>query len=86
MTKPKFESAINVAEASLQAHSAAKRIRDLENLVSVYDATIYCMLPFYNHSDSRQIMDSQVEACRQAHYQIMGESPMFVGHIKPVDK
>lgn len=67
----------------------AARIHDLEILVMVYEATVYCMMPGFSQSPLARIMTSQVSACAEAHEETMGEASMFANLVPryvPVDK
>lgn len=53
--------------------SKDKRIADLEALVMVYDATLFCVMPF---CDLPEQLNSQVEAARSACLEVTGEPSM----------
>ena len=61
----------------------AKRIHDLEMMLGVYEATVYCMLPFFKHSPHHQIIMSQVSCCAHEHEATMGEPAMFAELVPP---
>lgn len=96
-----WQAAIQSAQQLLQALpdanetvATAKRVHDLEILVMVYDAMVYCMLPFFRQHELADIVVSQVSACADAHAKIMGEPAMYGDKvpkyepkdIPPVDK
>lgn len=69
-----------------EKHAAERdqRIHDLEILVLVYEATVYCMLPFFKRSKlPSDLMMTQVSACADAHAQTMGEPAMYAEQVPP---
>jgi hypothetical protein len=69
----------------MMAETAANRKQDLENLVIVYEATVYCMLPFFKQSKMADMMITQVSACADAHMQTMGEPAMYAEQVPPYE-
>ena len=73
------------AEIGIDMLAATKkgRVHDLECMLMVYEATVYCMLPFFKQSPHHQIMMSQVSCCADAHQKTMGEPAMFADQVPP---
>jgi hypothetical protein len=69
----------------MMAETATGRQHHLEILVMVYEATVYCMLPFFKQSKMADMMITQVSACADAHMQTMGEPAMYAEQVPPYE-
>lgn len=53
------------------------RVKELEVLILVYEATVYCLSCMAASSPNMALFNGQVRACAEAHRNVMDEPAMF---------